>query len=92
VCGTNRKIHIAKKEESNLGTKTKGITSFVCAPARVMLYSIQDFRMTAATVDYKRRMGNIRFIKAAIWPQPIVLLQLFTALMLYSQSASSQDG
>jgi hypothetical protein len=57
-----------------------------------MLYSIQDFRMTAATVDYKRRMGNIRFIKAAIWPQPIVLLQLFTALMLYSQSASSQDG
>ncbi len=25
VCGTNRKIHIAKKEENNLRTTTKGI-------------------------------------------------------------------
>ncbi len=92
VCGTNRKIPIAKKEENNLGTKTKGITCFVCAAAHIMHYSFQDSRMTAAAMDCKRRMGNIRVLKAAVSSQSIALLQLFTALMLYSQSASAQDG
>ncbi len=48
--------------------------------------------MTAAAMDCKRRMGNIRVLKAAVSSQSIALLQLFTALMLYSQSASAQDG
>jgi hypothetical protein len=93
VCGTNRKIHIAKKEENNLRTTTKGIIFIEllsCAQLlRSCIYSFQDSgRMTAAAMDCKRRMGNIRVISTPIWSQPIALLQLFTALMLYSQSAS----
>jgi hypothetical protein len=84
------------KEENNLRTTTKGIihrTSFMCAAAQVMQYSFQDSgRMTAVAMDCKRRMGNIRVISTAIWSQPIALLQLFTALMLYSQTASAQNG
>ncbi len=68
-------------------------TSFMCAAAHVVHYSFQDSgRMTAAAMDCKRRMGNIRVISTAIWSQPTALLQLFTALMLYSQSASAQNG
>jgi hypothetical protein len=63
-------------------------TSFMCAAAQVMHYSFQDSgRMTAAAMDCKRRV-----ISTAIWSQPIALLQLFTALMLYSQSVSAQNG
>jgi len=66
----------------------------MCAAAQVMHYSFQDSgRMTAAAMDCRRRpMGNIRVISTAICSQPIALLQLFTALMLSSQSASAQNG
>ncbi|KAH9535429.1 hypothetical protein CY35_17G052900 [Sphagnum magellanicum] len=58
-----------------------------------MHYSFQDSgRMTAAAMDCKRRMGNIRVISIAIWSQPIALIQLFTTLMLYSQTASAQNA
>jgi len=68
-------------------------TSFVCAAAQVMHYSFKDSgRMTAAAMDCKHRMGSIRVISTAIWSQLIALLQLFTALMLYSQTASAQNG
>ncbi|KAH9535431.1 hypothetical protein CY35_17G053100 [Sphagnum magellanicum] len=66
----------------------------MCAAAQVMHYSFQDSgRMTAAAMDCRRRpMGNIRVISTAICSQPIALLQLFTALMLSSQSASAQNA
>jgi hypothetical protein len=58
-----------------------------------MHYSFQDSgRMTAAAMDCNCRMGNIRVISTAIWSQWIALLQLFTALMLYSQTASALNG